>query len=404
MENYRIIRKLGSGNFAKVYLALHEPSSRQVALKLIDKAKVQGCKMLERVHREIRNMKKISHPNIVNLFESFETDSHHVIAMEYVSGGELFDYVLDQQGLSESEAKDIFQQIVEAVDHCHKNSVVHRDLKLENILLDRDGLPKLADFGFSKETHSKEMFATYCGSSLYASPEMVVGKPYIGTECDVWSLGVVLYTLLTAQMPFDDRDYPHFVQAVKSGNYQEPARTSHLARDLISRMLDSNSKRRATIAEILSHPWLQSRKSPVVSSGASTKTRKSDVCYSSSKALDIRNALIEIDCNCDCSCHSVTLKGHRDSVITQHCSDCEYIFANDPSTMHHERHVSRNSSGYGSESGSMLFTPRISLVGSSPTSDADRKVSYHRTSFSKSPVPTVPQILEIEDDEEIVFV
>ncbi len=184
---------------------------------------------------------------------------------------------------------------------------------------------------------------------------------------------------------------------------QPPSIPPPVARDLISRMLDPNSETRATVREILAHPWLQARRTSLVTptSAAGTKTRKSNVRYSSSEALQIRNTLIKINCDCDCSCHH-TLKHRRDSAFTKHCSDCEEILANDLAKTHG---LSRNSSGYGSENGSMLFTPRVSLVDCDTlTIDTERRSSHlHRSSFSKSPIPPVPQILEM-DDEEVVFV
>lgn len=258
MDNYKILQKIGAGNFAKVYLAIHMPTGRKVALKVIEKRAVSSPKkLIQKVRREIGNLKKLRHRSVVEIYESFESKSQFVIVMEYLPNGELFDYVWERQGLKESEARDIFTRIAEGVHHCHLNSIVHRDLKLENILLDTNNHPKLADFGFSKEVKDDQFLETYCGSPLYASPEMILGKPYFGSECDVWSLGVILYTMLTAAMPFDDRNIPLFMSYVEKGIYPEPSKVSKLGKDLISRMLDPHPTTRATIEEVLSHPWLQ---------------------------------------------------------------------------------------------------------------------------------------------------
>jgi NUAK family SNF1-like kinase len=198
-----------------------------VALKVIEKRAVSmNKKLFLRVRREISNLKRIRHSNVVQIYESFETKSQFVIAMEYLPNGELFDYVWKRQGLEEAEAKELFTQIAEGVHYCHMNSIVHRDLKLENILLDSNQQPKLADFGFSKEVEHDRFLETYCGSPLYASPEMILGRPYFGSECDIWSLGVILYTMLTATMPFDDRNIPMFLSCVEKGIYPEPADVS----------------------------------------------------------------------------------------------------------------------------------------------------------------------------------
>jgi serine/threonine protein kinase len=263
MDNYQVLRKIGSGNFAKVYLAVHTPSGRQVALKVIDKRAVSSKrKLLLRVRREISNLKKLRHGSVVEIYESFETKSQFILAMEYLPNGELFDYVWKKQGLEEPEARRLFAQIVEGVHYCHKNSIVHRDLKLENILLDENQQPKLADFGFSKEVGREDFLETYCGSPLYASPEMILGRPYFGSECDVWSLGVILYTMLTATMPFDDRDIPSFLSCIEKGIYPEPPEVSESAKDLLARMLDPRPVSRASVEDILSHPWLQQQPEP----------------------------------------------------------------------------------------------------------------------------------------------
>ena len=326
--------------------------------------------------------------------------------MEYLSGGELFDYVLDRCGLSDEKARDIFTQIVKAAQHCHENSVIHRDLKLENILLNQDEQPKLVDFGFSKETHLEEMLATYCGSALYASPEMVLCKPYLGPECDIWSLGVILYTLLTATMPFDDSNFTKFASCLEKGEYPEPPGTTELARDLISRMLDPNSSSRATIQEILAHPWMKM-------TTTAKRQRKVNVCYSKDNAENITQTLIDHN-RCDCSCHDEDVRANRrDSVITKHCPDCDDIIANDPHQHQYLlRTVSTNSSGYGSEFGSQLDldTPGILLQSNFYNRFMLRRNSTPKQSSSKPPLAhkhrnSIPSTAtKVYRDEDLVFV
>jgi len=157
---------------------------------------------------------------------AFETQRYFGIIMEYIPGGELFDYVQKQEGMNELNGREMFRGILEGVQHCHKHGIAHRDLKLENILLTKENKPKIADFGFSKNVSSVPLHSSMVGSLLYSSPEIIQGKPYQGPECDIWSLGVILYTMLTATMPFDDSNMGEFLNKIESGVYPSPLRVS----------------------------------------------------------------------------------------------------------------------------------------------------------------------------------
>ncbi|MEE6492179.1 hypothetical protein FKM82_016509 [Ascaphus truei] len=175
--------------------------------------------------------------------------------MEYASQGDLYDYISERQRLSEQEARTFFRQIVSAVQYCHANGIVHRDLKLENILLDENKNVKIADFGLSNIYHSDRYLQTYCGSLLYASPEIVNGKPYVGPEVDSWSLGVLLYILVHGSMPFDEQNHKKLVAQISCGAYKEPSRLSD-ASGLIRWLLMVNPERRASLSEVASHWWV----------------------------------------------------------------------------------------------------------------------------------------------------
>ncbi|NWW44197.1 NUAK2 kinase, partial [Pedionomus torquatus] len=225
-----------------------------VAIKSIRKDKIKDEQDLVHIRREIEIMSSLNHPHIIAVHEVFENSSKIVIVMEYASKGDLYDYISERQRLTEQEARHFFRQVVSAVYYCHKNGIVHRDLKLENILLDANGNIKIADFGLSNVYQQDKLLQTYCGSPLYASPEIINGKPYKGPEVDSWSLGVLLYILVHGTMPFDGHDYKTLVKQITSGDYREPTKLSD-ACGLIRWMLMVNPERRATIEDIATHWW-----------------------------------------------------------------------------------------------------------------------------------------------------
>ncbi|KFV71165.1 NUAK family SNF1-like kinase 2, partial [Dryobates pubescens] len=226
-----------------------------VAIKSIRKDKIKDEQDLVHIRREIEIMSSLNHPHIIAVHEVFENSSKIVIVMEYASRGDLYDYISERQRLPEQEARHFFRQVVSAVYYCHKNGIVHRDLKLENILLDANGNIKIADFGLSNVYQQDKLLQTYCGSPLYASPEIINGRPYKGPEVDSWSLGVLLYILVHGTMPFDGQDYKTLVKQITSGDYREPTKLSD-ACGLIRWMLMVNPERRATIEDIATHWWV----------------------------------------------------------------------------------------------------------------------------------------------------
>lgn len=253
-HRYEFLETLGKGTYGKVKKA-RERSGRLVAIKSIRKEKIKDEQDLIHIRREIEIMTALCHPHIITIYEVFENKDKIVIVMEYASRGDLYDYICDKQNFSEPEARHFFRQIVSAVHYCHQNGIVHRDLKLENILLDGSGNVKIADFGLSNLYHGDEYLQTFCGSPLYASPEIVNGRPYRGPEVDTWSLGVLLYTLVHGTMPFDGNNHKTLVQQISTGNYRKPTKPSD-ACGLIRWMLMVNPERRATIEEIAGHWWL----------------------------------------------------------------------------------------------------------------------------------------------------
>lgn len=257
--NYKLGRTLGEGTYGKVKWAVNINTGQEVAIKIM---KPQEVKDKGDIEREINILKLLKHPNIVELYESIhdEPNGKVYLVLELVNGGELFDYIVARGRVKEKEARKLFRQIVSAVEYCHGNLIVHRDLKPENLLLDSEGNIKINDFGFSNVIKPGKLFTTFCGSPLYAAPEIFLAKEYTGPEVDIWSMGVILYVLVCGQLPWavgrDGR--VEDLDALLNAQYDVPKNCdmSIECRNLIARMIVPKRKKRATISEIRSHPWV----------------------------------------------------------------------------------------------------------------------------------------------------
>uniref|UniRef100_A0A8P4KEX7 non-specific serine/threonine protein kinase n=1 Tax=Dicentrarchus labrax TaxID=13489 RepID=A0A8P4KEX7_DICLA len=226
--NYRLLKTIGKGNFAKVKLARHTLTGREVAIKIIDKTQLNPTS-LQKLFREVSVMKILNHPNIVKLFEVIETEKTLYLVMEYASG---------------------------AVEYCHQKRIVHRDLKAENLLLDADMNIKIADFGFSNEFTLGNKLDTFCGSPPYAAPELFQGKKYDGPEVDVWSLGVILYTLVSGSLPFDGQNLKELRERVLRGKYRIPFYMSTDCENLLKKLLVLNPGKRGSLQQIMKDRWM----------------------------------------------------------------------------------------------------------------------------------------------------
>lgn len=226
-----------------------------MAIKIIDKTQLNPSS-LQKLFREVRIMKTLDHPNIVKLFQVIETEKTLYLVMEYASGGEVFDYLVLHGRMKEKEARAKFRQIVSAVQYCHQKKIIHRDLKAENLLLDSEMNIKIADFGFSNEFIPGNKLDTFCGSPPYAAPELFQGKKYDGPEVDVWSLGVILYTLVSGSLPFDGSTLRELRERVLRGKYRIPFYMSTDCENLLKKFLVLNPARRASLETIMKDKWM----------------------------------------------------------------------------------------------------------------------------------------------------
>ncbi|CAO3633937.1 unnamed protein product [Cunninghamella blakesleeana] len=270
--NYTLVSTLGSGSMGKVRLAIHNITQDKLAVKIVPRVCTQdkpssedldSKKKYEKNHsREIRTIREASimlllhHPYIVSLKEMVVLDPYYYMFMEYVDGGQLLDFIISHGKLKERHARRFARQIISALDYCHRNSIVHRDLKIENILISSAGHIKIIDFGLSNLFSPKSHLSTFCGSLYFAAPELLNAKAYTGPEVDIWSFGIVLYVLVCGKVPFDDQNMAALHEKIKRGVVEYPSHLSSDCKNILSRMLVVNPSHRATTAEITIHPWM----------------------------------------------------------------------------------------------------------------------------------------------------
>ncbi|KAL4937642.1 hypothetical protein BDV06DRAFT_70075 [Aspergillus oleicola] len=315
---YILGQTVGEGEFGKVKLGWKRDGSIEVAIKLIRRESLgSNPTRLPKIYREISILRDLSHPNIVRLHEMVETDRHIGIIMEYASGGELFDHILRHKYLKDNSARRLFAQLVSGVGYLHKKGIVHRDLKLENLLLDRNRNIIITDFGFANtfdptdelseeieynltnkefvkrmrldKTNAKglrrgDLMQTSCGSPCYAAPELVVSDSlYTGRRVDVWSCGVILYAMLAGYLPFDDDpanpdgdNINLLYKYIVTTPLTFPEYVTPHARDLLRRILVPDPRKRADLFEVARHSWL-SEYADIVSHVTSSTTRVADI-------------------------------------------------------------------------------------------------------------------------------
>ena len=255
--DFKIGSKIGQGTFSKVCMGIHIPTGEKVAIKILQKNQIKEKTDKIRIEKEINLQKKLHHQNIIHQYSVLDTETAIYIITEYCSGGELFDYIVSKRRLPEVEACRIFQQLINGLEYLHKQKICHRDLKPENLLFDAKKNLKIADFGLSNEYLNGKL-GTPCGSPCYAAPEMVTGQKYMGDTVDIWSSGIVLYSMVCGYLPFEDDDQTVLFHKIAKGLFTLPGYLSYKCKDLIKNILITNPNKRYGFEDIKRHPWFMS--------------------------------------------------------------------------------------------------------------------------------------------------
>lgn len=256
VSHYVLSNVLGQGAFSLVCLAHDTVTRKSVACKIVPRERLSDVDLQRRFENEMYIFQQLDHPGIVKLLDFESDDRNYYVFMEFCGGGELFEFITEQHKLSEDQARPLVRQILSALKYLHSLGICHRDLKPENLMLDCDGTIKLSDFGLSRYVSKQDLCATPCGSPCYAAPEVISGQLYDGTRADVWSLGVIVYAMVTGQLPWTKHNYTQLFHQIQQGQYRVPESLSPECQEMIKGMMTVDPESRWTIDELLTCSWL----------------------------------------------------------------------------------------------------------------------------------------------------
>ena len=253
--DYILKHTIGKGTFSRVKLGINKNTGEKVAIKILDKTKIVEKEDLERIIREMKMLSELDNEHIIKVYQIYENERNYLIIMEYCSGGELFNYIVEKQRLSEDEASYFYYQLIQGVEYIHSKGIAHRDLKPENLLLDQNKKLKIIDFGLSNYFDGEKKLETPCGSPCYASPEMVGGNKYDGFLIDIWASGIILFAMLCGYLPFEDDNNDILFKQILGGKIEYPKYLSEISKDLMKKIIETNPKKRIIIDDIKKHPF-----------------------------------------------------------------------------------------------------------------------------------------------------
>ena len=255
LADFSIKETIGKGTFSIVKLGINKKTKEKVAIKILKKKKIIHKEDVERIEREINILKKLDHINVIKIYKINEDDEKYYIVMEYCENGELFHYIVERQRLDEDEASFFFYQLINGLEYIHSENIVHRDLKPENLLLGKDNILKIIDFGLSNFCEPDNFLETPCGSPCYASPEMVCGNKYNGHMIDIWSTGIIVFAMVCGYLPFEDPDNDILFKKILKCKIKYPDYLSDMTISIMKKILVVDPKKRITLEEIKQHPF-----------------------------------------------------------------------------------------------------------------------------------------------------
>ena len=254
IKNYTFQKDIGEGNFGKVKLGIFKPTGEEFAIKILNKNKIK-IKMKNSIFKENEIITRFNHINVVYVFQILEDSQNYYIIMEYCKHGELFDYIVKNEKLTEEESAIFFYQLINGIEYIHSKGISHRDLKPENLLLAENKILKIIDFGLSHEFEGDELLKTKCGSPSYAAPEIICCPFYDGFKVDIWCCGIILYAMLCGYLPFEGEDNNLLFQNILNCDPELPEFLSGLSKDIILQILNPDPETRITIDEIKKHKF-----------------------------------------------------------------------------------------------------------------------------------------------------
>ena len=312
LEFYKISRQIGNGAFGKVNLACNRLTGLKVAIKTIEKAFIKDQRTRRKIFQEVFIMKKLQHKNIIRLLEVFESSRKVMIVLEYAGGGDLLQILKARGSLTEEECRGIFYQVISAVQACHQAGIVHRDIKLDNILLNADLTDiKLCDFGVSRFSKVGERVNEQCGTPAYLAPEIIADEGYEPFYVDIWSMGVLLYAMLSANVPFKAKNLSDLNKLILKGRYDVPEYFSGDVADLISKMLNPIPHFRISLNEMKKHAWFN----------GFVEEQASDTGYNISRQNNILNRMVSFGFPRDYIMQSLNLKDVNHATATYNLLD-----------------------------------------------------------------------------------
>ena len=248
--NYDFKTTIGQGTFGKVKMAINKKTNEKVAVKILNKKQIELKKEMYLVQRELDIIPKFNHINVIKVLQILQDEKNYYIIMEYCENGELFDHIVKNQKLTEEDASNFFYQLIHGIEHIHKNNIVHRDLKPENLLLTKNNVLKIIDFGLSSFFDGFPLLKTKCGSPSYAAPEIIKSIAYNGFKTDIWCCGIILYAMICGYLPFEGEGNAELFKNILMGQIEFPCEMSHEAKQMIEALLNPDPEDRIDINEI----------------------------------------------------------------------------------------------------------------------------------------------------------